>query len=240
MEADAPLEEQVAEFERSGFICLLNALPRETVAELVDAVEESRATEPECWDLRGPGSGNGWRELDEKDAGSAGQTVSASADRAEEIAVAEAGRNQTKEATLLKFSSAFDAALLCRPMVRLVNRLMGGQMICTGLNAMWRAPVPEPVPDGEPAHHQVPTPPHPRPARPPRRSPHDPRWLAQMWHREAGGTFCEDDRDRVPSAMPSCQCLFYLTDCTPQTHCFSVGTNNHALFPALCDRKPRC
>ena len=100
MEADAPLEEQVAEFERSGFICLLNALPRETVAELVDAVEESRATEPECWDLRGPGSGNGWRELDEKDAGSAGQTVSASADRAEEIAVAEAGRNQTKEASL--------------------------------------------------------------------------------------------------------------------------------------------
>ena len=44
-----------------------------------------------------------------------------------------------------------------------------------------------------------------------------------MWHREAGGTFCEDDRDRVPSAMPSCQCLFYLTDCTPETHCFSVG-----------------
>ena len=24
---------------------------------------------------------------------------------------------------------------------------------------------------------------------------YDPRWLAQMWHREAGGTFCEDDRD---------------------------------------------
>ena len=99
MEADAPLEEQVAEFERSGFICLLNALPPETVAELADAVETSRSAEPESWDLRGPGSGNGWRELDEKDAGSAGQTVSASADRAEEIAVAEAGRNQTKEAT---------------------------------------------------------------------------------------------------------------------------------------------
>ena len=62
MEADAPLEEQVAEFERSGFICLLNALPPETVSELIYAVDASRAAAPESWDLRGPGSGNGWRE----------------------------------------------------------------------------------------------------------------------------------------------------------------------------------
>lgn len=35
-------------------------------------------------------------------------------------------------------------------------------------------------------------------------------------------SFSTDDRDAVPSAMPACQVLFYLTDVTPDTHCFSV------------------
>ena len=70
-------------------------------------------------------------------------------------------------------------------------------MICTGVDAMWRAPVPESPPPDVHAHHQ-------------------------MWHREAGGSFCADDRDNVPACMPSCQVLFYLTDVGPDTHCFSV------------------
>ncbi len=196
--ATAPVDELTERFHQYGFVCLREALTQHEVATLRTAVERSRQEDSESWELRGPGS-KGWRPLDGKDGGSASLQLLESHQTAREmeIAIGEAGRFQSMTGSLLQFSSDFDMALLCVPVVQLVDRLMGGQMICTGVDAMWRAPVPEPPPPGAHAHHQ-------------------------MWHREAGGSFSADDRDNVPSCMPSCQVLFYLTDVGPGTHCFSV------------------
>ena len=205
IDAGAPLDAQAEVFDRLGFCCLRNALTPREVATLREAVERSRADDAASWELRGPGAA-GWRPLDAKDGGSAARRQQTA--REQEIAVGEAGRYQSATGSLLAFSSEFDAVLTCRPVLRLVDRLMGGRMLCTGVDAMYRAPVPEAPPPGEHAHHQ-------------------------MWHREAGGRFCADDRDVVPSCMPSCQVLFYLTDVGADTHCFSVVPESVAEKRAL-------
>ena len=162
MDAAASLREQTAAFHEHGFVCLRGALQPATVRLLLAAIDRSRAEDPSNWELRGPGAA-GWRPLDAQDGGSAALGSSAAGSvRQAEIAVGEAGRYQTMTGSLLRFSDAFDAALCCEPVVSLVDELMGSRMVCTSLDAMWRAPVPEPPPPGEHAHHQ-------------------------MWHREAGG-----------------------------------------------------
>jgi hypothetical protein len=111
--------EQAAEFHRHGFVCLRNALAPSVVAQLVVGVERSRRSRGEDWKLQGPGA-PGWRPLGAKDGGSAtpGDGLSG---RELEIAVGEAGRHQSNSGTLLRHDTAFDAVVLCEPVVRLAT-----------------------------------------------------------------------------------------------------------------------
>ena len=190
-------------------VVLRNALAPRVVAELNAAVASSRQAQPDDWALRGPGSGNGWRPIDAKDGGSAVPPGDGTlSGRALEISVGEAGRFQSESGTLLRHDATFDAAALCEPVVRLATMLMEGRLMLTHMEAMWRAPVPELPPSGGHAHHQ-------------------------MWHREGGGSYSLG----LPACMPTLQCIFYLSDCTAETHCFSVVPESTAAKELLTVRE---
>ena len=91
-------------------------------------------------------------------------------------------------------TDAFDGTIWHPRTFPIVERLMGPTLRFHGLSAMSRDPVLEPVPVAMNGAH----------------------W--QLWHREGGGQFAP----RHPFCMATCMVLYYLDDCSMDSHCFSV------------------
>ena len=91
-------------------------------------------------------------------------------------------------------TEAFDRTIWHPATFPILSRLMGPTLRFHGLSAMSRDPVLEPVPAEMNGAH----------------------W--QLWHREEGGSFAPHH----PFCMRTCMVLYYLDDCGPDSHCFSV------------------
>jgi ectoine hydroxylase-related dioxygenase (phytanoyl-CoA dioxygenase family) len=183
-------EAAVAEFLERGFCVVQAVVDAPELAAMNAAIDEDRKLRPENWELHGPGGSGGWKAHPVPPT-RLGDAVDEA--RRMEIAVGEAGRWQTRENSLLHSSSSFDCALYAPKILAVVEELMAGQLLCRSLDAMWRAPVPEAVPAGDSAHHE-------------------------MWHREAGGS-CDP---HAPNMIAMLQVIIYLSDVGPDTHCFSA------------------
>jgi hypothetical protein len=123
--------------------------------------------------------------------------------------VGESGRWQTDE--LLRTETDAVALVARHPLLmQLASALIGPTCRFSNVGCMHREPVPEPpsnVPDAF-ATQGI-------------------HW--QMWHREAGGSAAPDHA----LCIPSLQCLFYLDDCTEDSHCFSFVPESVAQKRAL-------
>jgi hypothetical protein len=116
----------------------------------------------------------------------------------------ESGRWQTEP---ICRTDAFDSCINHPSTFPLLSRLMGVEtMRMIHMSAMSRDPVPEPAPAGMPDNIH---------------------W--QMWHREQGGSFAPDH----PFCMQTAMVLYYLDDCDPGSHCFSVVPESLAAKKAL-------
>lgn len=198
------VEAQVTALESAGFVVIPDALAAEEVSKMRACAEADRQQNPERWSMLGPGS-QGWPELDDAARKKVmGMGGGIDEKRKIEIATGEAGRWQTANNSLLYDSEAFDAATVAPRVLTVVDRLMGGKLVCNTLDCMWRAPVPEAPPPGEVAHHQ-------------------------MWHREAGAAF----DPHAPRCIDMIQVIYYLTDVSSATHCFSSVPESLAAKRAL-------
>lgn len=122
----------------------------------------------------------------------------------------ESGRWQTDE--LLRTETDAVALVARHPLLmQLASALIGPACRFSNLGCMHREPVPEPPPPSVPDAFAA----------------QGIHW--QMWHREAGGHAAPDH----PLCIPSLQCLFYLDDCTEDSHCFSFVPESAAEKRAL-------
>ena len=166
-ELDATTQAQVAEFEAQGYCVIPDGLAADEVRAMKRAIAHDRAAHPGCWELRGMDHhGNQQGEVGEK------------------------GRWQSE---LLPRTTAFDDCTAHPAVVPLVRHIMGPEMRFAWLSVMVRAPVPEPVPPGQHAWHQ-------------------------LWHRESGGATDPSHPYHIDSIMV----LFYLDAAVEGGHGFSV------------------
>ena len=164
-ELDATTQAQVAEFEAQGYCVIPDGLAADEVRAMKRAIAHDRAAHPGCWELRGMDHhGNQQGEVGEK------------------------GRWQSE---LLPRTTAFDDCTAHPAVVPLVRHIMGPEMRFAWLSVMVRDPVPEPVPPGQHAWHQ-------------------------LWHRESGGATDPSHPYHIDSIMV----LFYLDAAVEGGHGF--------------------
>jgi hypothetical protein len=190
--ADEPrLAAQVEQVKQQGFAVIPNALSSAELAELREAFDRDRQSQPDRWELRGSSRDDD----DPYGVGEVGRWQTEPLDRAPGarlrnllvLPLSGGCRTRCWVSGLANDSpnpAEFDTCIWHPSTFVLLERVMGSTLRFHGLSAMSRDPVDEPVP-------------------PERRAPHTADVHGshvQMWHREGGGSFAPEH----PFCMQMC------------------------------------